>query len=1404
VSIADLLADLRATFPAGQTSGTFEAPGVQGGEYVPLLTGLGIPTTLALTSPEGWVEQDSGVGLSGTLTTQALGVSNVPVQFTFAVSGQDFDLTMALTLPATWHFSQSFPSLAGGVYDELDLASGEPSALSVASVAPALSFSGTFATNSSVITMLAWLIDDGAPLTVSGPVGYDAQHGTVDMTLALATGSIDDLFGESGPTLDFRLALWSGLDAAVNQYSAGVQLETSLDFGETVDLEALLIGSDQGVLDITLSGSALAFPDPATLEQYFGSGNGIADALPDKFQGGTLVQVDEITFGIGLTTHSLEYAFLTVGALTGQTWPLWPPDVIELGDIEFEFHIFKPLDPDNVVSSFTFSALLTLGDTVPLLVRAELPGDVISAGLDRTQPPPNLTPYVQHAFGDAFGLPEELLISKFDLSADLGTEPSYGGRLELEGEWEFAFGTGNTLVFEDLLIDVDYTSAGASGDVAARFAVDENEFLVAFAMTKGNTQITGAWHEKRKPLTYQDIAIALGMYGLPNLPTELDLELTEACFEFDSSGPSFVFEIDTKSGGGAALVAGKDATGKDWGFIFGMILSLDVSVDLTDIPVIGKLIPSGYDTFALSDLRVVGATTVLPVYTATEHQKQHLEQIIGPTVNSGLVLSVQVEIGTAVNLPLSVRFGGADDGSSSDTPPGTTALVAATAGNGGASPGPQATWVTVQRAFGPVQFNRVGFAITPDDEVALLLDASVSLAGLTIGLVGLEAAMPLQTPFTPSFDLAGLQVGFNGGAVQISGGLEKVPDKSPLEFTGELVVEIASFGLSVLGSYTTVDGQPSLFVFLFLDAPLGGPPFFFVTGLAGGFGYNRSLQLPTIDEVATFPLVAGAMGQLDAATTLDQLNERIQPDLGEDWLAAGVRFTSFETLQSFALLTVAFGNQFEVALIGESTISVPPAAEGETVTPTAQAQMVILVDYAPAQGQLAVCAQLTPASYLLEKAAQLTGGFAFYLWFPPSPHAGDFVVTLGGYNPYFTPPSHYPKVPRLGLDWKVSDQLTIAGGLYFALTPSVLMAGGELEATWQSGDLSASFVAYADFLMRFKPFQYQIDVGVSISVSLTLDLLVTTKRITIHVSVAVDIWGPQFGGVARIDLSIVSFTVGFGAGPPGALPDLKWPEFRSSFLPAASTTERSEVPRAPQAIGAPTPTDSIVTLTAPQGLVSAAQPIWLVDPTKLQLNVATQVPSSDASVVTATTSKPTGSWNTQLGVGPMGVAPGGLSSVLTIEIQRDGVGDKDVWTAVADTGGVPSGLWQHTTDQMETDGLVHDALNGVALTPTPPVPDQTLPVPRYALAAAEPAVRTFAWSPTTVPDTDPFDQQTAMTTLQSSLVDEGATRTGLLEALRAQGLQTAETVDVAGFAANAPNLLASPPLLRYLGEDVPA
>ena len=77
-------------------------------------------------------------------------------------------------------------------------------------------------------------------------------------------------------------------------------------------------------------------------------------------------------------------------------------------------------------------------------------------------------------------------------------------------------------------------------------------------------------------------------------------------------------------------------------------------------------------------------------------------------------------------------------------------------------------------------------------------------------------------------------------------------------FAGLAVLRTRQLSLSAIGSYALKDGHPSLFIYAVLDYPLGGPSFFYVTGLAAGFGYNRGLTIPAIDQVEAFPLIQAA------------------------------------------------------------------------------------------------------------------------------------------------------------------------------------------------------------------------------------------------------------------------------------------------------------------------------------------------------------------------------------------------------------------------------------------------------------------------------------------------------------------------------------------------------------------
>jgi len=1492
VTTDELLDQLQDTFPAGAVSGTFDAGHVAYGEYSALLMGLGIPPILTLTSPTGWqAGSDGAVTLSGVSLTAILGVEGPAVYFQFTPTGEgDFVLLLDVALRADWTFPQSFRLLRGGVFSSLRLEAPEGSppdaALVVASgaatdplrvresgplaVSAPLTFTGTFDVNSSAWAAIAWVAEGGAPGAVTGPVAYVAETGAVDMQFPLATGAVTHVLGDTGPSLTLELSLFSGLDAALGQYTCGVRFDTVLAYEsesgaeETLDLWALLTVPDQGILDLTASGSALAIPSPSALAQWFGPGNGIAGSLPGGVGDGTLARIDALTLGIGLASRTLEYASLTVSALPGEVWAIWQ-GVLEVGDLGFLFNVYSPLG-DAPSYAFSFRGLVELGN-VPIRVQGRLPERSLTGALDSSVDPPSVAGFIESIFGFETRVPESLVISELDFAVDLSHVPDdypggdsgseagdgpeagsggdgpggggsgfYSADIEIEGSWLIPFGDDNLLELEDLRLAVQYDDAGAAGSITGVFRVDVHEFTIELDVAPGDVLIRGVWTDDGEPLDYMQLAIILGMYGLANPPQVLDLAFTGATFQLETEGPSLALSAQTAQYGSAAMVAGRGTTG-GWGFVFGIEAALGLSLDLTEIPVVGDLVPSGMDVIALEDLRIVAATTTLPVYT----ESPELAEIFGGVVNSGLVLSVELRVGTDYRQAFSVRFGGADDGTQYDTPPPPPELpegeeppaglppgeelsraapasavelgVTAPSPPATASAGPQYNWVEVQRAFGPVQFKRIGFSITAEDRLALALDGSVSLAGLTIALTGLSAEIPIESPYLPTFGLAGLAVEYAAAGLEIGGALVKVPGMDPAEYTGDLVLEVERFGALAFGSYTTAGGSPSLFGFVFLDAPLGGPGCFFVTGLSGGFGFNRTLRLPTIDGVATYPLVQGAMGTLDARSTIDALDAYIQPAPNQYWFAAGIRFTSYGLLRSYALATVSFGATVEVGLMGESTLALPPVGgeEGE-LQPIAEADLVLLVDVVPASGTLAVAAQLSPASYVLSRDARLTGGFAFYLWFPPSPHAGDFVVSLGGYNPYFDAPAHYPAVPRLGFTWKLSTELSITGGVYCALTPGVVMAGGSLKAAWSGGGLTASFTAEADFLVRLRPFAYDARVAVSVGVSYRVDLGFTSKTVSVQVSGEVDLWGQPFGGHAWVDAGVVSFSFDFGAPRPGPAPDLDWPSFRDAFLPpvessvAQPATEGAVQAAASAGDPAPTATDALVALHAPSGLLGTftdgGDTVWRVDPAALRLVVSTQVPSKTAAVATAAPPPLEGSWSTAFGIGPMGVAPADLTVALSVALQRGGAPDGDAWSAAAVTGNVPAGVWLSTSADMDAPAVVEGVLTGIELVPLVPPPDVTVPVDVATLLGDDAPVRALAWSSATPATSDGFAQADAMGEMQRTLVDPAvsAARASILTALRAQGMATAAAVDVVTFAAQAPELMSSPPQLRLLGE----
>lgn len=589
---------------------------------------------------------------------------------------------------------------------------------------------------------------------------------------------------------------------------------------------------------------------------------------------------------------------------------------------------------------------------------------------------------------------------------------------------------------------------------------------------------------------------------------------------------------------------------EDTSMLFGMGAGLELN--LNDLPMAGPIL-SHENSFAFKE--------VLAIYAKGTFEKEELKMFDGMPaveVNEGFNISTELQINGNNEYYVLNDDGGGDYPEQTLVPQETNneTNVAPLSGTGSS----KAKWKNIDKKIGPVTIQRLGF-MYQDGKVVLLLDASMEMAGMGIQLMGFGLGFKLEwPPGIPDFYLDGLGLSYKAPPIEISGAFlhskETYNGETIDVYNGGAIIKIKQYTISAIGSYTKVEDQASLFIYGVLDSPIGGPAFFFVTGIAAGFGYNRKVNLPSINEVALFPLVALAMKPENDAglpailtsleTPMRNGKKPIEISIGDYWLAVGIKFTSFNIIESFVLLTVNFGTQLEFAILGLSKLSWPEKSIASE--PIVYIELAILAHFGPDSDVISVEAVITPNSYLLSKDCKLSGGFAFYTWVK-GPHEGDFVVTLGGYHPKFIKPAHYPTVPRLSLSWKISRQLSIKGEMYYALTSSSIMVGGKWEVMYKTSVVKVTIVLWADMLIYWAPFQYRIDIGISLRIEAKIKIAFVRVYFNFEMSAQLHIWGPPFAGKVYVDWSVFSFTIPFGNHAKKAPAKLNWNEFSTGFIP---------------------------------------------------------------------------------------------------------------------------------------------------------------------------------------------------------------------------------------------------------------
>jgi hypothetical protein len=190
--------------------------------------------------------------------------------------------------------------------------------------------------------------------------------------------------------------------------------------------------------------------------------------------------------------------------------------------------------------------------------------------------------------------------------------------------------------------------------------------------------------------------------------------------------------------------------------------------------------------------------------------------------------------------------------------------------------------------------------------------------------------------------------------------------------------------------------------------------------------------------------------------------------------------------------------------------------------------------------------------------------------------------------------------------------------------------------------------------------------------------------ISVDVGAQLHLWGPDFSGTARIDLSVISFTIAFGARASQTPEPLKkWSDFQDSFLPKR---------------------ENMCTISVKDGLVRSIEgkgkESWVINPKELSLVIDSAIPLKSAEDVAESFS------NVNFGIAPMAKDQSKFKkSTMTVTVTRSGtvgaVNNNFKLTLIKKL--VPAGLWgESATPSLTGQRVLEDVATGIEIAPAAP------------------------------------------------------------------------------------------------------
>ncbi len=468
---------------------------------------------------------------------------------------------------------------------------------------------------------------------------------------------------------------------------------------------------------------------------------------------------------------------------------------------------------------------------------------------------------------------------------------------------------------------------------------------------------------------------------------------------------------------------------------------------------------------------------------------------------------------------------------------------------------------TDQEKKSPVQFKNFKAGLVKKD-LAVSMDAALHTKVLQLEFNQLSLQAPLSDLMKRKFDrltvdMQGVSLKLDMAGMKIAGGLLRLtPDAEKNQvrhLAGFVKVDIKAFSLGVLAEYVEFkDGNFSLLAFgvarVFI--PLGP---IVVSKIALGFGYNYGFKKVSPESLEENPFLQ-LMGDRGGMPELSKVGDSLVPQPGTHTVMIGAEVSAFDPVKliSAQLLLIADTSSSSLHVLGLARFDLGALMGGLDIL---ECRILLgIVGEISKQGVF-IDTSILPGSYLFFKGAGLSGTGALRIWYTGK-HKGDFILSLGGYHPFYKAPVHYPAdLKRTSLSVSLNKQNYLKAETYQAFTNTAVMFGARLDfhlgVKGPGFSASLEVIAQMDAILSWVPLAFDLSIYARLHLAIKIGEGIFSKSFQLSTQIDLRIYGPDLGGLVRFEFKVLMKSIVLEAAfghKKSSTPTLSPTEFKKQFL----------------------------------------------------------------------------------------------------------------------------------------------------------------------------------------------------------------------------------------------------------------